>query len=318
MEQAVFNKFENTKKLGRRYRLVVQDVDKDRNPIGTAVVIKDPFTLKFSINRSIFNEVNSGDFEIYNLAPDTYKRLFYDYFTINRPLGEYPSEVGNPWRNRIVILEAGYQGMEMSTIFIGDMWSCYTERRNSDVITKIHAVVGLWAVSQNSDITLRGVRRNDVLVALAKDMGLKLKIYSGENNEFNRPVVVNGNSMANLNKYSGGNAFIDNDEIRVLDITDTIEGDVPLINDESGLLGVPQRENGLLTVDMIFEPRITVGQIIEIKSRIMPMFDGQYKVYGLKHGGTISQSESSSVVTELQMLVGSQVYGRFGIVKTEQ
>ena len=318
MEQAVFNNFTPTKKLGRRYRLTIQDIDDNRHPIGTAVVIQDPFTIKFSINRSIFNEVNAGDFEIYNLAPDTYNRLFYDYFTINRQLGEYESEVGNPWRNRVIVLEAGYVGMEMSTIFVGDMWSCYTERRGTDVITKIHAIVGLRAVNQNSDITLRGVRRNDILTALAKDMGLKMKIYSGENTEFNRSVSVSGNSMANFNKYANGNAYIDNDEIKVLDITDALEGYVPLINDESGLLGVPQRENGLLTVEMIFEPRIIVGQIIDIKSRIAPMFNGQYKVYGLKHGGTISQAECGSVVTELQMLVGSQVYGRFGIVKTEQ
>lgn len=318
MEQGIFNNFTKTKKLGRKYRLTVQDIDDNRNPVGSAIVIEDPFTLKFSINRGIFNEVNQGDFEIYNLSPDTYKRMFYDYFTINKQLGEFSGEFGSTWNNRTVILEAGYNGMEMSTIFVGDMWSCYTERRGTNVITKIHAIIGLRALNQTSDITLKGVRRNDILVAIAKDMGLKLNIYSGSNDKFGRPVVINGNSMAGLNTYAKGSAYIDNNEIKVLDLTDATEGQIPLINDESGLLGVPQRENGLLTLEMIFEPRIVVGQIIEVNSRILPMYNGQYKIFGLKHSGTISQSESGSVITELQMLVGSQVYGRFGIVKTEQ
>lgn len=68
---------------------------------------------------------------------------------------------------------------------------------------------------------------------------------------------------------------------------------------------------------MIFEPRIVVGQVIEIQSRIAPMFNGQYKLYGLKHSGTISGAVAGDVTTEIQMLVGSQLYGRFGVVKAK-
>ena len=315
MAQAIFKNISDLKKANRRYRLTIQDIDDDRKPIGSATVIENPFTLKFSINRSIFSEVNQGDFEIYNLAPETYNRLFFDYYSINQQISEV--NVGNPWNNRLVILEAGYYGMEMDTIFVGDMWSCYTERRGANVITKIHSIVGLRAMAQNSDITLQNATRNEVLSTLARDTGLKLKIYSGEDEKFSRPVVINGNTVANIQKYSNGTAFIDNEEIKVLELNEATEGNVPLINDESGLLGVPKRENGLLTVDMIFEPRIIVGQVIEIQSRVAPMFNGQYKVYGIKHEGTISDSVAGYVNTELQMLVGSQLYGRFGIVKAQ-
>lgn len=317
METAVFKNFSNNKKINRRYRLTIQDVDSDRNPIGSAVVIEDPFTLKFTLNRSIFAEVNQGDFEIYNLAPDTYNRLFFDYYSFNRQIDNAETEVGNPWKNRLVILEAGYYGMEMDTIFVGDMWSCYTERRGSNIITKIHAIIGLRAINENSDLSLRDVTRNEVLQKLSTDMGLKLEIYSGDNDKISRAVVINGNSYANMQKYSNSTAFIDNEKVKILDLNDATEGDVPLINDESGLLGVPKRENGLLTVEMIFEPRIVVGQVIEIQSRIAPMFNGQYKVYGLKHSGTISGAVAGDVTTEIQLLVGSQLYGRFGIVKAK-
>lgn len=308
------------KKLNRRYRLTIQDVDENREPIGTAVVIENPFTLRFSVSRSIFAEVNHADFEIINLAPDTYNRLFYDYFTINRYFGdsEATRQVGNEWKSRTVILEAGYYGMEMSVIFVGDMWTCYTERRGTETVTKIHAIVGLRATSITSDVSFGSTTRNKVLMYLADDMHLKLKLYQVEDKQIHRPLIVSGNSYANIQKYSDDTAFIDNDEIKVLKYDDAFEGQIALINDESGLLGVPQRENGILSVSMIFEPRLTVGQIIEIQSRIAPMFNGQYKIYGLRHEGSISGAEAGKVTTTLEMLVGSQLYGRFGIVKAQQ
>ena len=307
------------KKLNRKYRLTIQDVDENREPINKAVVIENPFTIRFSINRNIFQEVNQGDFEIYNLSPDTYNRLFYDYFSINRYFGdeETTRSIGNKWKSRTVILEAGYEDMEMSIIFVGDMWSCYTERRGADVITRIHAIIGLRATSISSDVSFGSTTRNKVLMYLADDMHLKMKLYQIEDKEFNRPISISGNSFANIQKYSGDIAYIDNNEIKVLKYDDAFESEVALINDESGLLGVPQRENGILSVNMIFEPRLTVGQIIEIQSRIAPMFNGQYKVFGLKHDGVISGAESNRIVTSIQMMVGSQLYGRFGIVKAQ-
>jgi hypothetical protein len=121
-----------------------------------------------------------------------------------------------------------------------------------------------------------------------------------------------------IKKYTDENAYIDNNKIIVLENQDAIKGEVPLINDESGLLGVPRHEDALLSVDIILEPRIVIGQIIEIKSRIMSEFDGQYKVYGIKHEGIISDAVSGSATTTLEMLVGTQVYGRFHVKSKQQ
>jgi hypothetical protein len=94
---------------------------------------------------------------------------------------------------------------------------------------------------------------------------------------------------------------------------DAFEGYVPVIDDNSGLLGVPEHEDAILTVRMIFEPRLVIGQKIEIKSQVAPMFNGQYKIYGIRHEGTISDAVSGKATTTLEMLIGSQVYGKFSI-----
>lgn len=297
-----YNKISSAEKLNRQYRLTVQKVDADDNPIDEAIVITNPITMRFSVNRTLFADINSLDVELYNLAPDTYNQLFHDYFNVNR---------------RTIILEAGYKGQELSIIFIGDMWNCYTSRQGCDIITKIHALVGLKSLQVQSDATLAGISRNKLLAYAASDMAMNIEIYSGEDTKFNRPVSIEGNSMGIIQKYTGNNAFMDNGKIIVLEDRDAIKGEVVLINDKSGLLGVPRHEDALLSVDMIFEPRIMIGQIIEIQSRIMSEFDGQYKVYGIKHEGIISDAVASSAITTLEMLVGTQVYGRFH-VKTKQ
>lgn len=303
MVNVVYNEISNKPKLNRRYRLTVQTVDDNGNPTEGKITIEDPITIRFAVNRTLFADVNAMDIDIYNLAPQTYNQLFFDYFNI---------------KHRTVILEAGYEGMEMSILFIGDVWNCYTSRQGSDVITRMHAIVGLKSIPKMSDVTLENISRNQVLSQAANDMALDISIYSGEDTKFTRPVTLEGNSFAIIKKYSGDNATIDNNRIIVLDTYDAIEGEVPLINDESGLLGVPEHEDALLRVRIIFEPRIIIGQIIEIQSRIAPMFNGQYKVWGIKHEGIISKTVSGEATTTLEMLVGSQVYGRFGIVTAQQ
>lgn len=300
MSQVLVNPISPAKKQQRIYRLTVQNVDEYGFPIDKkAIIIENPISIKFSVNRTLFAEVNTLDAEIYNLKPDTYNQLFFDYFNC-----EY----------RTVVLEGGYETTGLSTIFVGDMWTCYTHREGANVITKMHCIVGLKTLAAQTDVTLNGVSRDKVLAQVSKDMNLDLEIYSGADTKFTRPVTLRGNSMAIAQQYSGDSAFIDNRKLIILDDNDCIKGYVPLINDESGLLGVPQHENALLSVDIIFEPRIIVGQIIEINSRIHPMFNGQYKVYGIKHEGVISGAESGRATTTLEMLVGSQIYGRFGVV----
>ena len=302
MAQALINKISNEGKKQRVYRLTVQMIDENGMPKDKAIVITNPMTLKFNVDRSVFAEINGAQFEIYNLRPDTYKQLFYDYFKPER---------------RTVILEAGYETTGYNIVFIGDMWSCYTSREGTETVTRIECIVGLKSLGVQTDQTLAGVTRNQILRQAAKDMDMNIRIYSGEDKEFSRPVVLEGNSFRIIKTYSDDNAFIDNNVIYVLNTDDAYIGDVLVIDDEAGLLGVPEHEDALLTIRMLFEPRIMVGQMIEVQSRVAPQFNGQYKVYGIRHEGTISDAEAGRATTTLECWVGTQVYGRFNVVQPQ-
>lgn len=303
MVKAVNFSIPSQAKVNRVYRLTVQLSDKNDKPTNKAIVITNPITMKFQVNRSIFAEINGAEIELYNLAMSTYNQLFYDYFNTEK---------------RTVILEAGYEGQELSIIFVGDLWSCYTSRVGTETITRLECIVGVKSLNHVTDITLDNASRNQILKHAANDMLMDLKIYSGEDKKFSRPVSIYGNSYKTLQTYSDDNVYIDNNTIYVLEDSDAFVGYVPLINDESGLLGVPEHEDAILKVNMIFEPRLLIGQIIDVQSKVAPMFNGQYKIYGLRHEGIISGAESGYATTTLEMLVGDLKYGRFRVKSPQQ
>ena len=79
------------------------------------------------------------------------------------------------------------------------------------------------------------------------------------------------------------------------------------INTKTGLLGTPILQGAFLTVETILEPRIKVGQLVEIESSYNTAFNGQYKVIGIRHIGVISEAVSGEAKTTLELLVGDRI-----------
>ena len=75
--------------------------------------------------------------------------------------------------------------------------------------------------------------------------------------------------------------------------------------------GLTLRKTGTLVFNMIFEPRLEVGQVIELRSQLAPQFNGQYKIFGLKHNGIISDTKGGTATTTVEVNVGSELYGVF-------
>lgn len=289
-------------KLNRIYRLTIQT-----NLLSEALVVTNPMTIDFTVERSIYAGVNSMDIDIYNLAPKNRNLLFQDTY--------------DPKAYKKIVLEAGYEGMGLSVIFIGNIFNAYSYRRSVDIITHIHAVDGGLDTAETTTSTTisSGTPLRDVINNLTGSFQhLKNGTQNINNYTFKRPVVLDGNTFQLLKKYTNNNVFVDLEEINIMKATDVITGYVPLINDRSGLLGTPQRRNTSLSIDIMFEPRIVIGQIIEIQSSIAPQFDGQYKVIGLSHRGIISDSQSGNCTTNIELFVGAQLFGKFNVINAQQ
>lgn len=284
-------------KFGRNYRLIIQTNDSNEE----AIIIEPPITLQFTINRSTMGTLNSMRLQIMNLSEKTRNKIFQDRF--------------NPKVYKKIILQAGYNNL--SNIFIGNIYNARSFRANTEIVTFIYATDGGFdtANTLSNGTIQKQTSYKDFLVALVNSFpNLKQGKLTEIEGEFRRPAIVNGNSFELIRKYSNNKAYIDLETINILNDSDVIEGDVPLLNSETGLLGTPDRADAYLSVETIFEPRIIMGQVIEIQSDVQKKYDGQYKVIGVTHSGIISDAVGGQCSSKFNLLVGTQLFGGFNIV----
>lgn len=278
-------------KFGKTFRLTIQTNDN----YNEAIVIEPPFTVEFDINRDFEAQANTGDFKIYNLHPKTRKRIFQDLFNLSV--------------DRKVIFEAGYNN-KLSTLFYGTLKSAYSSRSGTEIITELNC----WDEGFGSLTTAfinktysAGWTKRDIIKAQMLKLSKEQGVQMGEVGQFDttqqpRGIALFGQSAIILDKMSGGYMFIDNNKIHVLQYHEVIDGLVPVIDSSTGLLGTPKRQDAKITVDCIFEPRILVAQMVEIKSNVQDEYNGQYKVMGIHHSGIISETVAGDCKTELQLL----------------
>lgn len=262
-------------KFGRRYRLTIQT---DAGQL----IIEPPFTIRFSLRRSVLASMNTLDIDIYNLSQTTRDNIFQDMFYKASP-------------NRSIIFEAGYDFL--STVFKGEFREANSGREGVDIVTSITAFDGYFA-TQNTfsyrtlePTTLREVIK-DLIGSFDPERLTEGLVSDGASmsESFQRPIVLRGNTYEQLKKYSGGKAFIDLEKIYVLQDNEVIAGAIPLINADTGLLSTPRRDEAYLTVSTLFEPRIVMGQSLDLVSSVNPIYNGKYKAVGVQHSGIISEA----------------------------
>lgn len=283
----------------RIFRLAVTPVDLYGKVKGASIVITSPLTIKFNVQRMPFAGRCTASIDIYNLDKDTRSQLFLDWYDFENI--------------RQVTLEAGYENGKFDLIYKGRIRICTTRKEYTDNITHIDAISGLGVLDSMLSTSLKeGESLRNTAGEIISDMpGIQPGEISLPEFTFKRPVALIGNAISVLKTYTKDNVAIDLDKVIVIDEDEVIDGDVRVIDDETGLLGTPERQQTSLVVNCIFEPRIKVGQGLEIKSSIAPEFDGQYKVWGVCHNGTIGATQGGKCVTTITLWTGLNLFGRF-------
>jgi hypothetical protein len=283
-------------KFNRKFRLLIEIIE---NGETKTLEIKSPLTIQFQIERNSASSLNSASIRVYNLTENNRNAIFQNIYDIR-----------NAQSRRKVILQAGY-GDELSTIFIGGMNEAYSYRQSTEIITFINALDGgIEAYNSYINKTFEaGLTKENLFKELAKSLGLPIGTIGETQGESKRGVAVNGNTFTLLKKDFKDEFFIDLGTIHKLKPNEAIKGKVPLINSDTGLLGTPLLQGVYLQVDLIFEPRLKVGQLIQIESSFNKKFDGQYKIIGIRHNAIISEATSGEATTTLQLLLGDKLLG---------
>ncbi len=287
-------------KFGRTYSMKIQ-IDDALN----AVQVAYPSTLEFNVVRNTFASANTGSFTIYNLGEDRRRQIFHDrYDTLNY---------------RQVILQAGYQSDDntpLCTIFQGNIRSAYSYKRKQDWTTVIDAFDGGFGIlNGQSSVSVGGSSQPWSATQVIKQLLTPASMPNVAAGTVDIPDVQSsrglslfGNTWDIIRRLAGNNtAFIDNEKANVIKQGTyvTPPDGIPLITSSTGLLGTPRKLGALLEVDMIFEPRISVNQLVALES-LESYYSGQYAVMGITHRGTISGAVCGDAITTLSLWSGTQ------------
>ncbi len=282
-------------KFGRTYVMKIQ-IDDELN----TVEIGYPMTLEFNVVRNTFASANTGTFTIYNLGPDHRRQIFHDRYDVQK--------------YRQIILQAGYsseQNTPLSTIFQGNIRSAYSFKRKQDWTTQIDAWDGGFAIvnGQISQSVSSGHSVTEVVRGLINALpNVAPGTVDIPSVQSSRGSAYFGNAWDIIRRLSGNNtAYIDNEKANIVTQGTyvTPPDGIPVITSDTGLLGTPRKLGALLEVDMIFEPRIFINQLVQLES-LETYYNGQYAVMGITHRGTISAAVCGDAITTLSLWAGVQ------------
>jgi hypothetical protein len=287
-------------KLGRIYTLTIYSGSPEF-PIPD-VTISSPLTLKFQLSNNFLQSANIAHFVIYNLSAETREHLYRDYF-----------DQGDSYRG--IIFEAGYESEpNRPVVFQGDIQNAYSYREGPDWITEIDAYDGGMAI-QRAQVGLQVESGYDIksliadMVQTMEPYGVSLGAVGDFTAESTRGKVVSGNTWRQLVEMMAAKPyavtpFINKGKVYVVNQNEYIAaaGAVKDISSDTGMIGTPRRQNALLKVTMMFEPRLEVGQIVTLHSDepsvtlAMGKY-GDYKVADVSHSGVISGAVNGNLLT---------------------
>ncbi len=288
-------------KFNRNYLLSVQPPRVLTNFVETVtqqdtlIQVARPFTVEFDISQATFGASREASFKIYNLS-DTRRSQ------IRKDQTDYSFY-------RKIIFDAGY-GNVIPNIFTGNILQAWSVRQGVDFITQVIAQgFGYAAVNSKIDLVFRaGERIQDVIEIMVnslKSVGIAPGVIGSYPGTLLRGNSYSGNTIEILNALTGGGFFVYNGKAYCLNDNEAFGGQLTEISRDTGLIGTPTRENTYLYLDMIFEPRLQVGQWVTLKSITGDGVDNTWKVISLKHRGMISESICGTVVTNVGLCSGT-------------
>lgn len=289
-------------KLGRRCQL---QVEVNPRPTGNGITmeaqntltIPQDLTVDFEITRAFQAKTQTANFRILNLGLDTRNLLQRDPFAT----GDF----------RAIQFRAGYEDFPLALCFNGMVQKATSYRLGTDIVTEITAYDGGLAAANGFTAKTIGSSMGigQLIAELVKDLPRirQDSIIGTFQNATMRGTALFGNTWSLIVQAANDElklATIDNNRVVTLGDDEALAAEIQLIDSSTGLLGTPRRTDTSLEFSMLFEPRLVLGQILQLQSRVNEVYNGTYKVAGFTHRGKISPAVSGECTTSVLLFVG--------------
>ena len=266
--------------------------------------ITSPLTLELDIDRANCQGFGQWTLKVYNLGADARSDLYRDICDQSEP--------------RTLTLNAGYASWQSGygpqtprsfpTVCSGQIWSCFSTRVGPSWLTTITGWDGGWDMANSSiNAPLSSfVSWYDRIEVLAKSM-TNLKGYFIDKSltaNVSRGVTFNGNPWQQLCELAIGadaDLFVDLGILYMVPKGQSVQGltaGLTEIDSDHGLLNTPVKQQYQVSFDMLFEPRLLIGQQLILTSQETEN-NGTYSVQRLHHAGVISDGVDGDLITSV-------------------
>lgn len=247
-----------------------------RNSDGELERIERPIAIVFDIEKSVEGGRSTMNLEIKNLSQSLRSKL------------DKRREQDNYIK---VSLSIGY-GTSIREVYFGTASKIESASDGVDFITSVESLDGQQALETSyTAITLdAGVNLNREIAESAEGVGIGL-ITSQKT--LTRPKVFIGNTIDLLekNKEADGLFFIDAEKIYILKEGEAVEGFVPTVSAQTGLISTPTVDGGRVTIRTQINAAVRLGGRIRLESKSNPSLNGVYFVRRMSIAGDMYGQE---------------------------
>ena len=187
--------------------------------------------------------------------------------------------------NNVIQIDAGSQGAELSTIFIGEITSAVPVMSDSKLSLKIEALAGYYPALIPSTPT--SVQENTTIEKLMKQFADEAG-YSFENKGITASIansVFVGSPVEKaktLARQADVDLLIDDNKFIIQPFEAPKEGQIPLLSKGTGLIGYPSFSNEGINCKSVFNDKLKVGSYFKLES-VLPHASGEWQITKVEH-----------------------------------
>lgn len=208
--------------------------------------------------------------------------------------------------NNIIQIDAGNQGAELSTVFIGEITSSVPEIDDSGTLSlKIEALAGYYpSLIPSQPVSVQGTTTIDKLMAqFAKEAQ-----YDYENKNVTGSVancVFIGSPVAKaraLARQANIDLIIDDRKFTIQTFNAPKDGQIPVIANYTGMIGYPSFSTTGIDVKCEFNNNLKIGGYFKLES-ILPQATGEWQIVKINHVLEAYQPNSGTWQSEVSGVI---------------
>jgi hypothetical protein len=182
-----------------------------------------------------------------------------------------------------LILEVGRASTGLFRLFVGDIISAEPSSPPDLDLTIKAKTQNAQSGNVVSTAGPASARLSALAQQVAADLGLTLQFEAQDKNIGNYQHT--GAALAQVEKLAamgGVAAYIDDDKLIVKDGAKPLSDKLRILNQDSGMVGVPKANEKGINVTFLIDPDTAIGGALRVQSKINPGINGDYVINQLK------------------------------------